>query len=85
MDDQKRDNYMETFTIKEIENIFELGRMAQYLAGRGMIGADSKELFNFALSLAIEFEEKYPETEEYYTDIDEFATEKFMEAFAMED
>jgi hypothetical protein len=42
---------------------------------------DSKEAFTFALQLALEFEEKHPDSECYYLDLDEFVTEKILKAF----
>ena len=69
---------MKAFTYKEMENIFEIGRTMQAMFGNEEIDIeDSKEAFNFALGLAIEFEKEYPDTDDYYNDIDEFAIEKF--------
>lgn len=73
---------METFTLNEMENIFELGRIAQTLVRIGAINADSKEIFNVAVDLAIEFEKKYYGTEEYYTDIENFGIERFVECLS---
>lgn len=68
---------MKTFTINEMENIFEIGRAIQCAADEGEIEIfDSKEIFMYALELAIEFEKVCPETETYYDDIDEFVAEK---------
>lgn len=74
------------FTTKEMENAFEIGRHIQ-----GMIDAesieieDSKEAFAFALQLAIEFENEYPETENYYWDLEEFVTDKILDEFGFEE
>ena len=76
---------MKAFTINEMENIFEIGRMAQHLVDINMITGDSKEIFNFAMGLAIKFEEVYPETETYYDDIEEFALEKLIKEFLNEE
>lgn len=72
------------FTIEEMENAFEIGRHIQ-----GMIDAesievgDSKEVFAFALQLAMEFEKEYPETEDYYGDLEEFVTDKILDAYCV--
>ena len=70
------------YTINEMENAFEIGRHIQ-----GMIDAesieieDSKEAFAAALMLALEFEKEYPDTEDYYGDLEEFITDKILEAY----
>jgi hypothetical protein len=74
------------FAIEEMENAFEIGRHIQ-----GMIDAesieveDSKEVFTFALQLAMEFEKEYPETEDYYGDLEEFVTDKILNEFGVEE
>ena len=76
---------MKAFNISEMENIFEIGRAIQYAADNGEIEIkDSKDAFAFALTLAVEFEEKYPDTEEYYTDLDDFVAEKLKAEFGFE-
>ena len=73
---------MDIFSLKEIENIFEIGRIMQHLFDNGEIDIqDSKFAFEYAFALASEFESEYPETEEYYTDIEEFATSKILDEF----
>lgn len=69
-----------TFSINEMENIFEIGRMIEARASI-LPWEDSKDAFAFALKCAQEFEKEYPETEDYYGDIDEFMEKKFKEAF----
>lgn len=77
---------MKAFNIKEMENAFEIGRAMQYMVDDGEIKiGDSKNAFTFALALAIEFEEKYPDTEDYYYDIDDFITNRIKDAFGFED
>ena len=77
---------MKTFTIEELENIFEIGRHMQYMIDFGNIKVeDSNDAFMFALGLAVEFEKKQPDSEDYYNDIDEFATEKILDRFKIED
>lgn len=73
---------MKAFTIEEMENIFEIGRVMQAMFSNDEIEIDdSKEAFTFALKLALEFEEKHPDSECYYLDLDEFVTEKILKAF----
>lgn len=76
---------MKAFNINEMENIFEFGRIAQHLVDTNVISGDSKEIFNFALGLAVRFEEEYPETETYYDDVEEFVLEKFIKEFVNEE
>lgn len=73
---------MKAFTIEEMENIFEIGRVMQAMFSNDKIEIDdSKEAFTFALKLALEFEEKHPDSECYYLDLDEFVTEKILKTF----
>jgi hypothetical protein len=76
---------MKTFSIGEMENIFEIGRIIQFMLDKEMIDIDdSKNAFMYALNLAIEFEKEYSETEEYYSDIQEFVVEKLKAEFGFE-
>ena len=71
---------MKAFTINEMENIFEIGRIIQHAIDNGEIEIeDGKNAFWFAVKLAVEFEEKYPESEDYYGDIDEFVSVRIEE------
>ncbi len=73
---------MKAFSINELENIFEIGRAMQCAADNGEIEIeDSKNVFLFAARLAMEFEDKYPGTEDYYGDLDEFITDKILKEF----
>jgi hypothetical protein len=73
---------MKAFTLNEMENIFEIGRVMQAMFSNDEIEIeDSKDAFTFALKLALEFEEKHPDSECYYLDLDEFVTEKILKAF----
>ena len=73
---------MKAFTINEMENIFEIGRAMQHVVDNGEIEIeDSKNAFLFAAKLAMEFVEKYLDTEDYYGDLDEFITEKILKEF----
>lgn len=77
------------FTMEEMENIFEIGRMIELMQNSEMLAemkdCDSKELFGFALDLATRFEEVYPETEDYYADLDEFVTKEIIKRFGKEE
>ena len=82
----KGDNIMKAFSINEMETIFEIGRNIQAMCDNEEIDIDdSKEAFNFAVGLAIEFEKEYPDTEDYYNDLDEFVINKILERFKIED
>ena len=69
-----------------VENIFEIGRAMQHVVDfeDGYAIEDSKNAFLFAARLAMEFEEKYPDSEYYYGDLDEFITDKILEEFKVE-
>lgn len=70
------------FTFEEMENIFEIGRHMQYMMSKEEIEInDSKDAFLFAMQLAIEFDEQYPDTEEYYADLIEFIEDKIYDEF----
>ena len=77
---------MKAFSINELENIFEIGRAMQHVVDveDGYAIEDSKNAFLFAAKLAMEFEEKYPDSEDYYSDLDEFITDKIMEELKVE-
>ena len=76
---------MKTFSMNEMENIFEIGRAIQLAADEGEIEIfDSKGVFLCALELAIEFEKEYPDTENYYDDLDNFIAEKIKAKFGCE-
>lgn len=76
---------MKTFSIEEMENIFEIGRHMQYMADNGEIEfEDSKDAFMFALQLAIEFEKEHPDSEDYYGDLDEFMSKRILEEYSAE-
>lgn len=73
---------MKTFTIEEMENIFEIGRQMQYVFERDEIEIeDSKDAFMFALQLAVEFEKEHPDSEDYYSELDEFMSKRILEEF----
>ena len=73
---------MKTFTMNELENIFEIGRIMQCMIEDENIEIlDDKGAFLYALELALEFEEKYPDTEEYYCDLDDFVEKKLRAKF----
>ena len=74
------------FTYAEMENIFEIGREMQHMFNKKAIEIeDSKEAFLYALQLAIEFEENFPETDDYYSDLYEFIVDKIVDRFGVSD
>lgn len=74
------------FTCEEMENIFEIGRQIQVMIDTEEIEVeDSKEAYLFALQLALEFEKKFPDTDDYYTDLYEFVVDKIYNRFGAED
>jgi hypothetical protein len=76
---------MKAFTIEEMENVFEIGRVMQAMFSNDKIEIeDSKDAFIFALQLAQDFEKEYPDTECYYLDLDEFVEEKIMKEFGVD-
>lgn len=74
------------FTIAEMENIFEIGRQIQCMIDAGHIEVeDSKEAFMFAMSLAVNFEKEFGDTQEYYSDLYDFIVEKIFDEFGKEE
>lgn len=72
------------FDAKEMENIFEIGREIQFLTDNEVIEIeDSVDAFTFALQLAVEFEEKYPETDDYYGDLIDFIHDRIVDEFGI--
>jgi DNA mismatch repair ATPase MutS len=73
------------FTLNEMENMFEIGGIMMSLVKDNKIEIeDSKDAFYYALTLAIDFEKEYANTEDYYNDIDEFVVDKILEEFGTE-
>ena len=75
------------FNLFEMENIFEIGRTLEALDHSRQIDLsyfDSKSIFVFALELAQRFEKEYPNTDDYYYDLDEFVNEKIRKEFGEE-
>lgn len=76
---------MKTFSIEEMENIFEIGRNMQAMIDNEEIEVnDSKDAFLFALQLAVEFEKEHADTECYYIDLDDFTEKRILEEFKAE-
>ena len=76
---------MKAFTIEEMENIFEIGRNMQAMFDNDEIEIeDSKNAFMFALQLAVEFEKEYPDSDNYYNDLDDFVIDKILKEFKVE-
>lgn len=74
------------FTYEEMENIFEIGREIQYMLDHNTIEAeDSKEIFLFAMQLAVEFEENFSETDDYYSDLYNFIVDRIVDRFGNAD
>mgnify|MGYP003313858776 CR=1 FL=1 len=70
------------FSIEEMENMFEIGRLVQNLIEHEEIEVeDSKNAFWFAMKLSAEFEKEYPDTEDYYYDLEEFVMDKLIKEF----
>lgn len=73
---------MKAFTLNEMENIFEIGRILQLYDCENLIDVpDNKEAFNFALQLALDFEEAYQESGDYYGDLYEFVARDIAKRF----
>ena len=71
------------FSIEEMENIFEIGRQIQCMIDAEHIEVeDSKDVFMFALGLAVEFEKQFDDTQDYYTDLYNYIVSKIFDKFA---
>lgn len=76
---------MKAFTVEEMENCFEIGRNMQAMFDNDEIEIkDSKNAFMFALQLAVEFEKEYPDSDDYYNDLDDFMIDKILKEFKVE-
>ena len=72
------------FTTKEMENIFEIGRIIQGLIGNEEIEIeDSKEAFAVAMHLAVEFEKIYNEENDYILQLYDFATDYLLDNYGL--
>lgn len=77
--------FKHNYNSKEMENIFEIGREIQFLTDNNVIEIpDSKDAFTFALQLAVEFEDKHPETDDYYEDLLDFIQDKILDEFGID-
>jgi hypothetical protein len=78
---------MKVFTFNEMENMLEIGRSIQRLIDDDIIKVvyyDDRELFLDAMNWAIEFENQYMDSGNYYFDIDMFTRKKLREKGLME-
>ena len=74
------------FNSKEMENIFEIGREIQFLTDNNVIEiGDSQDAFTLALQLAVEFEEKFAETDDYYGDLIDFIQDRIVDEFGIDE
>ena len=74
------------FNSKEMENIFEIGREIQFLTDNNVIEiGDSQDAFALALQLAVEFEENYSETDDYYGDLIDFIQDRIVDEFGIDE
>lgn len=74
------------FNSKEMENVFEIGREIQFLTDNNVIEiGDSQDAFTIALQLAVEFEEKFAETDDYYGDLIDFIQDRIVDEFGIDE
>lgn len=74
------------FDSKEMENIFEIGREIQFMIDNEVIEIeDSQDAFALALQLAVEFEENFSETDDYYGDLIDFIQDNILDEFGVDD
>lgn len=77
---------MKAFTLNEVENAYNIGAMI-----RGMVDdyeieiVDSKETFYYAIGLALQFEQEYPNSENYHEDLRRFTYDKLLDKFGFDD
>lgn len=72
------------FTLNEMENMFEIGGIMMSLVKDKKIEIeDGMDAFYCALTLAIDFEKEHADTEDYYNDLDEFAVDKILKEFGV--
>lgn len=78
--ERKLDNM---FSLAEMENMFEIGSIIEAQIRDGFIDSSicRETLCAIALDMAQRFEMEYPDTDDYYGDIDAFFNERFPEKF----
>lgn len=78
--------FKKVFNSKEMENIFEIGREIQFMIDNEVIEIeDSQDAFTLALQLAVEFEEKFSETDDYYGDLIDFIQDRIVDEFGIDE
>ena len=78
--------FKKIFDSKEMENIFEIGREIQFMIDNETIDVvDGKDAFVLALQLAVEFEEKFSETDDYYGDLIDFIQDRIVDEFGIDE
>lgn len=77
---------MKAFTLNEMKNIYNIGARI-----RGMVDdyeieiVDSEEAFYYALTLALQFEQEHPNSENYHEDLRRFTYDKLLNKFGFDD
>lgn len=73
------------YSVKEMENMFEIARFMQSMQDDGSIKIfDNRVAFNLAFKLAVEFEKAYPSTDDYYCDLAKFVADEILSVFGTE-
>ena len=77
---------MKAFTLNEVKNVYNIGARI-----RGMVDdyeieiVDSEEAFYYALTLAMQFEQEHPNSENYHEDLRRFTYDKLLDKFGFND
>lgn len=73
------------FSIIHMENIFNIGAILEAQFHDKFIDYfDAENWFAFALDLAQRFEDEYPDTDDYYGDLDKFVEESVQQLLRKE-
>lgn len=70
------------FTMNEMENVFEIGKILNRMGAEGTFYVENRpEAFLLALAIAVEFEAKHPDTQDYYNELEQFVKEQLTKIF----
>lgn len=73
------------FSIVHMENIFNIGAILEAKFHAEFVDYfDAEDWFAFALDLAQRFEYEYPDTDDYYGDLDKFVEERIQQMLRKE-
>ena len=77
---------MKAFTLNEVKNVYNIGARIQGIVDDYEIEiVDSEEAFYYALTLAMQFEQEHPNSDNYHEDLRRFTYDKLLNKFGFND